>query len=369
MALCSLMLIGALSASPVLPPDLIREIAALVAEHHISSPTRQQVVDRLRRGESLAFLDPYTQYLPPEDGQRAQGWEQGPPSLGGRLLQEQGQIWLVPRRLGPLRDAGIERPRILRLIDGNEVSDLPVPVIRSRLRTRSSVELGLVATGSPVIQFLRVTPARFDPPPVEFFPCSRLIRIYDFVPRQTSEAVRGALSSLKGHSPEGTVTLDLRFATGGDLFEAMDTATLFLQKDEVLAFTEDAARRRQTYRGLEGGAVWSKPVEVLIGPQTASAAEVLVRALRDQRAARLIGQASYGKCTSQALLKLSNGGTLKLTNLKLLGPKEECDPRGIRPDSWLEGSDFAQAGYRRPGRDPRAFCSSRERSSLIGSDP
>jgi carboxyl-terminal processing protease len=62
------------------------------------------------------------------------------------------------------------------------------------------------------------------------------------------------------------------------------------------------------------------PVVVLIDGDTASAAEVLAGALRDQQRAILVGQRTFGKDTIQRLMHLSEGGAIRLTLARFLLP-------------------------------------------------
>ena len=55
------------------------------------------------------------------------------------------------------------------------------------------------------------------------------------------------------------------------------------------------------------------PMIVLINGGTASAAEILAGALRDNRGIQLVGENSFGKGSVQELISLSGGNQIKLT--------------------------------------------------------
>ena len=72
---------------------------------------------------------------------------------------------------------------------------------------------------------------------------------------------------------------------------------------------------------------------MLVDPGTASAAEIVAAALRDNGRAVLVGRRTYGKATVQTLVELSNGGALKLTTATYLTPSgTSIRERGIKPD-------------------------------------
>ena len=91
--------------------------------------------------------------------------------------------------------------------------------------------------------------------------------------------------------------------------------------------------KSQDYYSLPGRPLPVKALLVLIGPATASAAEIFLAALTHYTHAVLVGQKTFGKCTSQTYIKLSDGSALKLTNLKILNPRREfCNGQGLTPD-------------------------------------
>ena len=73
---------------------------------------------------------------------------------------------------------------------------------------------------------------------------------------------------------------------------------------------------------------------VLIGRNTASAAEILTAALADNADATVVGTRSYGKGVFQQEIGLSNGGALKLTIGEYFTPDgvNLAESHGIHPD-------------------------------------
>jgi len=334
------MLALATGAAATVPAELFAEIASLVAEHHLSAPSREAVLEMLRRDGSLAALDPYTAYLPPARF-RQLNQPTPTPAIGASLLREQGEIWLIPRQSGALARSGVDSAARLRRIGAWVVAGHSLAQVRHRLASSKVVELELQPPGNQATVRVRVAARTRALPPVEHDLTRRLIAIHRFEPRTTVAAVRNALLEIAGGANARRLTLDLRFATGGDLFEAMDVAALFLTDDDVLAVTVDSAQREQVYRGLREAALWREPVNLLTGPYTASAAEVLVRALDFHGMAHTMGQTTYGKCSAQILKPLANGGAVKITNLLVSGPdRRPCDGKGIEPEQPLSGYDY-----------------------------
>ena len=56
--------------------------------------------------------------------------------------------------------------------------------------------------------------------------------------------------------------------------------------------------------------------------------------LRHYGVARLVGERTFGKCSSQTDLRLSDGSVLRLTNREVVLPGgESCSGGGLEPDS------------------------------------
>ncbi|HZY89711.1 MAG TPA: S41 family peptidase, partial [Gemmataceae bacterium] len=140
--------------------------------------------------------------------------------------------------------------------------------------------------------------------------------------------------------------LDLRGNPGGLFKSAVEVAELFLH-DGVIAVTHspfpdyNQAHRARSMHPLQ------LPMVVLIDGDTASAAEVVAGALKDQRRATLLlGQTTYGKGTIQCLVALNKvpldrmPAGIRITVARFCSPTDQpVNGRGVAPDvvSALEG--------------------------------
>ena len=156
--------------------------------------------------------------------------------------------------------------------------------------------------------------------------------------KYTGENIRRTLSE----NPDCTsVILDLRGNPGGLLSEAVEVSGLFLDRGSVIAYIRGRSGDSDKYYVADGGDILNgRPLVVLIDGQTASSAEVMAAALREQGRAVLAGTRSYGKGTVQKLISLENDSSMALTDAYFYTPSEQkIDRVGILPDVCLSGRE------------------------------
>lgn len=255
-------------------------------------------------------------------------------------MPDNGRVIALPRKDGALYEAGFRDQQILVSVDNRDVSSESFADIGARLTSAArngAVWLELRQTPNTPIQRVRLVSATTRRLPVEVVKVNGhdVVRIHAFVARQTRELLMSALKELDHAS--NRLILDLRYAGGGDLFEAMDCASLFLPAGKRLATVVDRDGARQEYHSLENMQVVRRPVMLLVGPGTASASEVFLRALEHYRRAYSVGAKTHGKCLSQRQYVLPDGSVLSLSNRRILGPDDRyCEGQGVMPDLSVE---------------------------------
>jgi carboxyl-terminal processing protease len=108
------------------------------------------------------------------------------------------------------------------------------------------------------------------------------------------------------------LVLDLRGNPGGQVNEAVLSASLFLEKGDRVLSTRGRTQGSQVYDAV-GDPLPSKPIVVLIDHNTASAAEILASAIEEHHLGTTVGSRSFGKGTFQKVITLPSGGALDLT--------------------------------------------------------
>ncbi|ROT97128.1 S41 family peptidase [Altererythrobacter sp. FM1] len=161
------------------------------------------------------------------------------------------------------------------------------------------------------------------------------LRITNFGAR-TADEFGNALAELYQEGPLTGAILDLRNNSGGFVRAAIALAGYFLEPGTVIVrqgrSLQDAAETKvvQANSLLTG-----VPVVVLINGGSASSAEILTGALRDNRRASILGLTSFGKGIVQGVFPLADGaqGAVTVTTVRYFTPDGQSIQKiGIAPD-------------------------------------
>lgn len=320
--------------------DVIAIVRELVITHHFKQPTPEAFtpgsVEALN--PFLQALDPYSRYLEPERKSLSRSNEagRGKTGFGIDLISSNDRFLAIPRKNGALFDAGFHDQQVVKTINGISVEKLNLKQVADLLdhaATNGKVRLGLGKSTTAATQRVDLVAGPVVRNPVERIEevGQSYIRIHAFTAHRTRELLLRAIHSLDKNSVP--LVLDLRYATGGDLFEVLDSLSLFLAEGSVLASVIDGQGEVKTYYALPDQRIVMHPVVILMGPSTISASEVFVKALKHHGMALTVGATTYGKCLTQRIFELPDGARLQLSNKRLLDPEGRyCEGKGLSPD-------------------------------------
>ena len=162
--------------------------------------------------------------------------------------------------------------------------------------------------------------------------------------KSTTRDVRNLLEDFNRQNVD-LVIVDLRFNGGGSLPESVDTTGLFIDQGPIVQ-VKGPDGRVQPYPDDDPGAVWTKPVIVVINKFSASASEIFAGAIQDYGRGIVVGdKTTHGKGTVQQLTDLGrqvlpinppNLGALKLTIQQFYRPGgDSTQNRGVVSDVEL----------------------------------
>ena len=118
--------------------------------------------------------------------------------------------------------------------------------------------------------------------------------------------------------------LDLQGNGGGYLQAAVNIANEFLQKDDLIVYTEGRRMQRNEYKAKGNGKFLDGKIVVLIDEYSASAAEIVTGAIQDQDRGKVVGRRSFGKGLVQRPIDLPDGSMIRLTVSHYYTPAGRC---------------------------------------------
>ena len=242
---------------------------------------------------------------------------------------------------GPSQKAGIlAGDRIVRVNDTVIAGvKMPQTEIMKRLRGKkgTTVHLGIRRTGvAEEIQFDVVR----DKIPVHSIDAVYMypehigyVRINNFG-ATTLDEFADALKQLKRKGMKDLI-LDLQGNGGGYLNAAVGLANEFLEKGEMIVYTEGRRVPRNEFRALGNGRMRSGRLVVLVDDFTASASEIVTGAVQDWDRALVVGRRTFGKGLVQRPLDLPDGSMIRLTVARYYTPTGRCIQKPYdNPDNY-----------------------------------
>jgi carboxyl-terminal processing protease len=241
-----------------------------------------------------------------------------------------GETICYPATGGPAGRAGIRDGERLVSIDGAAVRGKPLALVAALATGREGTPVELVVAGADGAQRqVRIVRAHQDEPRVTEYDEGTLHVLK--IPAFTTTTKSLVAAALAGWDKSKPVVIDLRGCGGGDFFAALDTAMLFLRPGAPIVTVNGRAGARAYTSTRETGTT-PRPLFLWQDAHTASAAEVLIGALVDNKVAQSVGEQSAGKGTRQDVVEMADGSALILTTGYLSTPHGMAfDHRGLAP--------------------------------------
>jgi carboxyl-terminal processing protease len=138
--------------------------------------------------------------------------------------------------------------------------------------------------------------------------------------KTTLQELDSALVRLRSEGMR-VLVVDLRGNPGGLFAAAVQVAERFLPAGVIVSTHGQLRAHSKTYLAQNPMSATDVPLVVLVDGDTASAAEVVAGALKENDRALLVGQSTFGKGSIQKLLTLQAGAGLNLTLARFYSPR------------------------------------------------
>jgi len=279
----------------------------------------------------------HTRFLTPEERrENEQGLSGNYVGIGVQLEDRDGRVVVAsPIEGSPADRAGIESGDVLVAVNGRSVSGQELDRIADRVKGPEGTRVKITVLRDGEERTFYLERAEIESPAVSWamVPGTGVahIRLSSFSDDSARE-LRAAFEEARLDGAERFV-LDLRDNPGGRLEQAVEMAGFFLEPGSVVYIRRDASGERTPVRADGEAQLAEVPLAVLVNGGSASSAEILAGALRDNDRATVIGQRTFGTGTVLSEFVLSDGSAILLGVAEWLTPDGDfIRDTGIEPD-------------------------------------
>lgn len=301
----------------------------------------QKIIYGAISGMVKSLGDPYTVFLTPEENKIFQedvkGYFEG---VGMEVGIKKGKLTVIaPLENTPAKKAGILSGDIILEIDGKPTLDMTLEEAVKLIRGPKGtvVKLKIIREGWEKPEEFQIERAVIEIPSLKIEEKDGIIylKIYHFSEKLRSDFRVAVNQILK--NPSKKIILDLRDNPGGFLEVAVDVGSYFIEKGKLIAIEEYGDGTKEEFYSRGPGVFSDYKIMILVNQGTASGAEILASALRENLGTMLIGEKTFGKGSVQKLENLKGGSALKITIAKWLTSKgQQISEIGLDPDLKIE---------------------------------
>ena len=233
----------------------------------------------------------------------------------------------------PAEKAGVKAGDIISAVDGVDVSDQTADEVKELCTGEEGTDVTITFIRNAESIELTITRGEVSTTSYGYLRDDGIayLKISNFG-EGTPDEVDAYLESFEDCD---SLILDLRDNGGGYLTALEKIASFFLPDDTVCIRQVFADGSEVTGKTSGGQYENIQKIVILVNENTASAAEALTLALKEQRPddVTLVGTTTYGKGTAQVTRTFTDGSALKVTTSKWEGPNGTwINGTGITPD-------------------------------------
>lgn len=316
-------------------------VYTLVKKAYVDPVSDKRLMDAAIHG-LLSQLDPHSAFLDHRELRQLSEDTSGEyAGIGIQVAAVAGQLRVITPLDGtPAARAGIRPGDIIVSIDGKAVTSDSLNNMVDTLRgpAGSQVSLSIVQDKSVTPRQVVLTRERIQVTSVRSHllePGFALLRVSEFQ-QGTAQSLRNAINTMQKQSPIKGAVLDLRSNPGGLLTSAIGVGDIFLDQGKIVSTRGRLPQADMQFSATRGDLLNGAPLIVLVNSGTASAAEIVAGALKDNRRAVIMGQRTFGKGSVQSVLPLDDNYAVKITTARYYTPSgTSIQAEGIRPDIRL----------------------------------
>lgn len=297
---------------------------------------QQKLAEGASKGLVEAAGDKYTEYMTAKEAEEFNKSLSGDVGAGiGVELAKDGQVVKVVRVLAKnsAQNAGILPGDIILKVNDEDVSKKSTAEVSAKIRGEAGTTVKIAVLRGQDVKDFSVTRAKIDNPSVELSKDGNvaILSIYRF-DSETGALAKKYAEEIKSEG-FSKVILDLRGNGGGYVQAAKTVASLWLEKDALIVSEKTGSKTIEEIRATGSNPLKGMKTVILLDGTSASASEIVAGALKENKAATIVGEKSYGKGSVQTTVDMPGGALLKVTIAKWYTPNgENISNNGISPD-------------------------------------
>jgi C-terminal peptidase prc len=328
-------------AVPVTTASVFQDVLSAIRQSFVDSLSDDDLYVKAAKGVVTTLGDPYSSFLAPAEFREYREVLRGRGrSIGFTVADGPTGVRVATVFQGSAADrAGVAIGQFLVEVAGRSTVGLGAARVEALLRADSGpVRLRLRPPGDSIGVDFSIEAEATRLPAVH--PALRLSDRVGYVAlravsEQSSRQLAAALDRLDAGRLDGLL-LDLRGNPGGRLDEGLAIADLFLEPGRRIGGVAKRRAFAALYTARDAQPYPRLRLVVLVDGRTASSAEIVAAALRDNDRARLVGQRTLGKGLIQTTIPLGDSVAVRLSTGRWRSPSGGAIEGGLIPDSVIE---------------------------------
>lgn len=304
---------------------------------------KQKIIEGASKGLVEAAGDKYTEYMTSKEAEEFNKSLSGDVGIGvGIELAKDGDIVKVVRVLpkNPAASAGILAGDIISKVNDEDVLKKSTSEVSKKIRGDSGTTVKITVIRGEEKKDFSVTRAKIENPSVELSKNNGIatLSIYRF-DSETGALAKKYAEEIKNEGIS-KVILDLRGNGGGYVQAAKTVASLWLEKNALIVSEKAGSKTVEEIRATGESPLKGIKTVILLDNSSASASEIVAGALKEHKAAQIVGEKSYGKGSVQTTIDMPEGALLKVTIAKWFTPSgKNISNNGISPDIEIKNPE------------------------------
>jgi carboxyl-terminal processing protease len=256
----------------------------------------------------------------------------------------------------PAFKAGVLPGDVIQAVDGIPIKDLSRDEAIARVRGKAGTVVRLKVERGGKLFDVDVTREALMSHTVRAVVASNHDKTFGYITLaqfggDSVKEMRDAIVDLLHNGVQGFV-LDLRNNPGGFVPASRDIASMFLGNKQLIYYSFERTGTPKELRTAVSP-ITNKPLVVIVNRATASAAEMLAGALKDNHRATLVGTNTFGQGLIHSVQPLQDGSGLVIAVARFETPAgTDVEHGGISPDYVVQSAETDLA-RNTPATDPQ----------------